>query len=261
LHAANVTTKSAIEVRDRDIILKGVKRRSPTIRKRRAGTRDAFPFSDAMIVVRRAGSRRHVCFAGLEAITVNTVPPGRAFDPNARGDCEILTYVLEGALAHEDRAGNGAVIHPGEFERLSPRCGARPCEMRNASDRSRAHVLQASLRTTTHTIVASSEQKRFCTGERRGLLRLIASPNAREGSLRLHRDARVYSALLEPGLHVVHPLEANRCAWVHVVSGEAALSEIHLRAGDGAGLRGEPAVSLTAKTRAEVLIFDLPEPV
>jgi hypothetical protein len=127
----------------------------------------------------------------------------------------------------------------------------------NASRTDWAHVFQIGLRPWEAGIDSSHEQKRFSAAQRRGGLCVVASPDARKGSLRIHQDALMYSALLDPGQHVVHELSQGRRAWLHLVHGEVILGDVVLTAGDGAGFTGERAVSLTAREDAEILLVDL----
>ena len=174
----------------------------------------------------------------------------------ARDQAEIVTYVREGTVACEDPLGHSGVIHAGEFQHRMAALGARHREA-NASRASWAHVFQIRLRRDAAALGPGREQKRFSTAERRGGLCIVASPDARRGSLRLRQDARMYSALLAPGQHVVHELPPGRAAWLHVVQGEVRLGDLVLTAGDGAGVATEHAVSLTACSDSEILLFDV----
>jgi redox-sensitive bicupin YhaK (pirin superfamily) len=151
------------------------------------------------------------------------------------------------------------VIHAGEFQRMSAVRGARHSET-NASRSDWAHVFQIRLRRSEARLEPGRDQKRFSAAERRGGLCIVASPDGRRGSLRLHQDTRMYSALLEPGQHVVHELASERAAWLHLVQGELALGDLVLTSGDGAGVTTERAVSLTARENSEILMFDVAEP-
>jgi redox-sensitive bicupin YhaK (pirin superfamily) len=129
----------------------------------------------------------------------------------------------------------------------------------NASPTDWAHVFQMLLRPSSTKLESGHEQKRFSVAERRGRLRVVASPDARLGSLRVHQDILLYSAILARGQHVVHQLSPSRSAWLHVVEGDLALGEVQLSTGDGAGITAEHVVSLTANTAAELLLLDLGE--
>jgi redox-sensitive bicupin YhaK (pirin superfamily) len=195
-------------------------------------------------------------FGTLEAFTEDRLPPGAGIQRRPDRDADIVTYVHEGRLAHEDSLGHSVVVHACEFQRVTARSGVRHSET-NASRTDWAHVFQLWLRPSTAGLAASHEQRRFSTAQRRGGLCVIASPDGRAGSLHLHQDAVMYSALLDPGQHVAHELEPGRSAWLHVVGGEATLNDVVLKAGDGVGITGERAVSLTAAHPTEVILLDL----
>ena len=231
-----------------------------------------------MISVRRANARHHNrrskrdiwrtfdprdgsdCLAGgfgaLEALDENRLPPRAEVGRHARAEVEIVTYVREGAVAYEDSLGHTGVIQAGEFQRMSAAHGARHSEA-NASRSEWAHVFQIQLRRSEAALEPGREQKRFSAAERRGGLCIVASPDARRGSLRLHHDAWMYAALLEPGQHIVHELASERAAWVHLVHGRVTLGDLVLTSGDGAGVTTERAVSLTAREDSELLMFDV----
>jgi quercetin 2,3-dioxygenase len=231
-----------------------------------------------MITLRRAGERRHdrlrkqdvwrtLCaedaadvlvgrFGALEALDERRLSPGAAIPRHPPVDAEIVTFVREGALAHEDSTGRSGVVHAGEFQRMTAARGTRHSES-NASRTNPAHVFQVRLRPSEPRLDPGDEQKRFSAAERRGGLCAVASPDARRGSLRIHADAVLYSAILAPGHHVVHELRRGRSAWLHLVEGEVTLDEVVLTAGDGVGLSDERAVSFTASTASEILLVDL----
>jgi redox-sensitive bicupin YhaK (pirin superfamily) len=194
-------------------------------------------------------------FGALELLDEGRLPPGSAIPQQPRGDAEILTYVREGAVAYEDAMGWSGVIHAGEFQRMIAVHGRRHGQA-NASRTSWAHVLQIRLRSSVE-LEFEREQKRFSAAQRRGGLCLVASPDAQRGSLRLHQDARIYSALLERGQHVVHELLPGRGAWLHLVHGQLQLADLVLTTGDGAAITAERAVSLTASAETEILLVDL----
>jgi redox-sensitive bicupin YhaK (pirin superfamily) len=195
-------------------------------------------------------------FGPLELLKEDRIPPGARVPLHPRYDAEILTYVVEGALAQDDSSGRSSVIHAGEFQRASAAQGDRHRE-RNGSRKDWAHVVQIWLRPWAAGPDSSAEKKRFCAAERRGVLCVVASPDGRNGSLCIHQDALIHSAMLFPGQHVVHELSPERSVWLQVVNGEAALGEIVLAQGDGAGICAERAVSLTARKETEVLLLDL----
>ena len=195
-------------------------------------------------------------FGTLESLNEDRLPPGAGVPRHPHRDTEILTYVREGALGYEDSTGRSGVIRAGEFQRMTAGNGLRHSET-NASRTDWAHVFQIGLRPWEAGIDSSHEQKRFSAAQRRGGLCVVASPDARKGSLRIHQDALMYSALLDPGQHVVHELSQGRRAWLHIVQGEVTLGDVVLTAGDGAGFTAERAVSLTAREEAEILLVDL----
>jgi redox-sensitive bicupin YhaK (pirin superfamily) len=195
-------------------------------------------------------------FGALEILDEDRLSPGAAL-PRRRGhEAEILTYVREGALAYDDARGRSGVIQAGEFQRTTAGRASRHSET-NASRTDWAHVYQISLRPAQAALEPGMEQKRFSAAERRGWLCVVASPDARRGSLRIRQDALLYSALLRPGKHVVHELGEGRSAWLHVVEGEITLGDVVLATGDGAGLTTERAVSVTAREETEILLLDL----
>ncbi len=197
-------------------------------------------------------------FGALEILNEDRLPPGGGVPRHPHRDAEIVTYVREGALAHEDSMGRSGVIHAGEFQRMTAGRGIRHSET-NASRTDWAHVFQIWLRPSEAGLEPSHEQKRFCAAERRGFLCVVASPDGRSGSLRIHQDALMYSAMLDPGQHVVHELSQGRSAWLHLVQGEVTLGDVVLTTGDGAAVTAERAVSLTAREETEILLLDLGE--
>jgi quercetin 2,3-dioxygenase len=195
-------------------------------------------------------------FGALQILDEVRLAPGADLSRRPDLDAEIVIYVCDGALAYDDSTGRAGVIQAGEFRRTTAGRGRRQQET-NASRSDGAHVFQIWLRPTQAPIDPGQEQKRFSTAERRGDLRVVASPDARRGSLRLNQDALLYSAMLEPGRHVVHELAKGRSAWLHIVQGEATLGDIVLTSGDGVGVTAERAVSLTARAETEILLLDL----
>ena len=195
-------------------------------------------------------------FGRLEAIDESRLPPRADVPRRVGGDAEVITYVREGAVAYDDSTGHAVVISAGEFQRMLTVHGVRHSEA-NASRIEWAHVFQIRLCDSAPELQPGREQRRFSTAERRGVLCLVASSNARSGSLRLGQDSCIYSALLEPGQHVVHELAPDHAAWLHVVAGDVTLEGLVLVTGDGAGVTAERSVSLTARERSEILLFDV----
>jgi len=195
-------------------------------------------------------------FGTLETLNETRLAPGAGVARHRHHDDEIITYAHQGALAYEDSMGCSGVIQAGEFQRMTTGHGIRHNET-NASRIDRAHVFQIGLRSWQVGLDPGYEQKRFSAAQRRDGLCIVASPDGRRGSLRVQQDALLYSAILDPGQHLVHELSPGRRAWLHLVQGEIVLGEAVLTAGDGAGFTAERAVSLTAREEAEILLLDL----
>jgi redox-sensitive bicupin YhaK (pirin superfamily) len=199
---------------------------------------------------------RHVHFRTLRVINEDRVAPGAGFPTHPHRDMEIVTYVLEGALQHRDSMGNGSVIRPGDVQRMSAGSGVTHSEF-NASESEPVHLLQIWMLPERKGIPPSYEQKTFGEAERRGKLRLVASPDGREGSVTIHQDNALYAALLGPGESVRHALAPDRHAWLHVARGRVTFNGTELAAGDGAALSQEKFVELRGVQDAEMLLFDL----
>ncbi len=197
-------------------------------------------------------------FGVLESLSEYRLPPNAHAPRHLYHNTEIVTFVREGALACEDSTGHSDIIQSGEFQRLTAKEATRRTE-KNASTTEWAHVFQIWLRPSRTHLVQGHEKKRFSMAERRGLLCTVASPDARGGSLRIHQDALTFSALLDPGQHLVHELPQGRSAWLHIVQGKAALEGLALTSGDGVGITAERSVSLTAQEETEILLLDLCE--
>lgn len=195
-------------------------------------------------------------FRGLRVINEDRVKPGRGFPTHGHRDMEILSYVLAGALEHEDSMGTGSVIRPGDVQRMSAGTGVMHSEF-NPSRTEPVHFLQIWILPGTRGLEPSYEQKHFPEAEKRGRLRLIASRDGRDGSVTIHHDASVYAAVLAPGERVTLALADGRHAWVQVARGAVTLNGEMLGAGDGAALSREPALTLVAAEPAEALVFDL----
>lgn len=195
-------------------------------------------------------------FCGLESLNEVSLGPGAQLANRSHPDAEVVTYVREGGLAVDDMERRRGIIQAGEYRRMNARRTVRTTE-RNASRSAWVHFFQIGLSPCRADLYPAYEQKRFSTGERRGGLRVIASPDARNGSLLLRQQAVILSALLAPGQHVVHALAADRSAWLHLVRGEASIGDIRMTTGDGAGVIGERCVSFTAHDTVEVLLIDL----
>lgn len=198
-------------------------------------------------------------FGTLETLNEIRLAPGAGAQRNPGHDAEVVTYVHEGVLAYEDSVGHLGVLQTGEFQRVTSGPDFRHSKM-NASRSEWAHFFQLRLRPSEAEPEPGHELRRFSAGDRHDRLCVVASLDARRGSLRVHGDALVYSSLLDPGHHVIHELAPGRSAWVHLVRGEVTLGGIVLTTGDGVGLTAELAVSLTALEKSEILLVDLGEP-
>lgn len=199
----------------------------------------------------------HMGFRALRVINEDRVIPGAGFPAHDHADMEILSYVLEGALRHEDSIGNGSVIRPGEVQRMSAGSGVRHSE-RNASDEAPVRFLQIWIVPDRRGIEPSYEQKALppvAEGETR--LDLIGSPDGRAGTVTIHQDVLLHRATLGPGGRLGIPLRPGRHAWVQAVRGVADLDGGELREGDGVAASKAAAIRLTSRTGAELLVFDL----
>ncbi len=202
---------------------------------------------------------RHTHFRGLRVINEDTVQPGGGFGAHPHRDMEIITYILEGALAHKDSMGTGSTIVPGDVQRMSAGTGVLHSEFNHSRDEL-VHLLQIWIFPDERGLKPSYEQKTFAAEEKLNRLRLVASPDASDGSVILHSDARVYGSLLEPGASVTHALAQGRGAWIQVVSGAIEVNGKWLAAGDGAGIENEKLLTVTGRSesgRSEFLLFDL----
>jgi hypothetical protein len=199
----------------------------------------------------------HMGFSVLRVINDDRVQGGQGFGLHPHRDMEILTYVVEGTLEHKDSMGNGSLIHAGEVQRMSAGTGILHSEY-NPSPTEPVHLLQIWILPSERGIAPSYEQRCFTEQERQGKLRLVASPDGSDGSVRLHQRARVFAGLLARDERAELRLSPGRNAWVQVARGLVLLNGTELGAGDGARLTNEVALELEGRERAEVLVFDLP---
>ena len=195
-------------------------------------------------------------FRSLRVINEDFVSPGKGFGTHGHSDMEIITYVLEGALEHKDSLGTGAVIKPGEVQRMTAGTGIQHSEF-NPSQTDPVHLLQIWLLPDTKGLSPSYEQRDFPLAERRGKLRLVAARDARDGAVKVHQDVDLYAAVLDKGSRVSHALGPNRHAWVQVARGSVSLNGLTLENGDAAAVSGETEVVIDAAEDAEFLLFDL----
>lgn len=200
---------------------------------------------------------QHMGFGPLRVINEDRIAPGTGFGTHGHRDMEIITYVLEGELAHKDSMGTGSVIRPGDVQRMSAGHGVRHSEF-NHSEQNGVHLLQIWIQPDVIGIEPSYEEKKFAQAEKDGRLRLIASSEGADGSVRLHQDARLYAGLFDGGQSARLPLASGRLAYVHAVRGRVSVNGHSLAAGDAAKLSGEEDVRLDGGDQAEVLVFDLP---
>ena len=212
-------------------------------------TRHTFSFGDYY-------DPEHMGYRALRVINDDRVAGGAGFPSHPHRDMEILTYVLDGALEHKDSMGNGSIIRPGEVQRMSAGTGVVHSEF-NHSEAEPLRFLQIWIIPQRRGLSPEYEQRAFGTEERRGRLRLVASPDGSEGSVTIHQDARIYAALLASGESVSHELPPNRYAWVHVARGKVRMGDLDLREGDGAAITEAQSINLAGIDAAEVLLFDL----
>jgi redox-sensitive bicupin YhaK (pirin superfamily) len=198
----------------------------------------------------------HMGFRALRVINDDRVEGGQGFGAHPHRDVEIISYVLEGGLDHKDSMGTGSVIRPGDVQRMSAGTGVTHSEY-NASKTELAHFLQIWLVPAERGIAPSYEQKTFAESDKRGRLRVVASPDARDGSVAIHTDAVLYAGLLDEGEKADLALATGRHAWVHVARGRVRVNGRELGAGDGAALSEERVVEVEGVDDAELLVFDL----
>jgi len=199
---------------------------------------------------------KHVHFRTLRVMNDDRVAGGGGFPMHPHRDMEIVTYVLEGALEHRDSMGNGSVIKPGDVQYMSAGSGVRHSEF-NASETETVHLYQIWMFPEKEGLKPAYDQKNFSDAEKRGKLRLVASPDGRNSSVKIRQDNELYATLLNDGETVRHDLKPERHAYVQVARGSVTLNGAKLEEGDGAAISNENAVELTGLSNAEVLLFDL----
>ncbi len=195
-------------------------------------------------------------FGHLRVINEDRVQPGQGFGTHGHRDMEILSFVLSGSLEHQDSMGTGSVIRPGDVQRMSAGTGVTHSES-NPSPRAPVHFLQVWIIPERGGLAPEYEQKTFPDGERRNRLCLAVSPDGRDGSLTIHQSARVYVSTLQPAHSLVHAPGAGRRAWLQVTRGTLGLNGTGMKEGDGAAIRGETRVEITAREEADLFLFDL----
>jgi quercetin 2,3-dioxygenase len=200
---------------------------------------------------------QHVDFGPLRVINEDRVQPGAGFGMHGHRDMEILSYVLAGALAHQDSMGNGSTIRPGDVQRMSAGRGVQHSEF-NASNSEPLHFLQIWITPDVRGIEPGYEERHFSEQERRGRLRLIASPDRAEGSVLIHQDARVYAGLFDGAETARLQIEPGRRLYVHLARGQANVAGTALAGGDALKLTDTRTVLVQDAREAELLVFDLP---
>jgi redox-sensitive bicupin YhaK (pirin superfamily) len=195
-------------------------------------------------------------FGPLELLNEIRIAPGTPILRKAHHDVDILTYIYQGALSYSDSTSQRGRLQAGEFHRVT--LGQSPAHSNmSVSPTGWVHVYELWLHPSTTDLPSEEAQRRFSMAERRGRLCVVASPDARQGSLRIREDALIYSAVLAPGQHMARELHSGRSAWLHVVRGAIAVSDLVLTAGDGAGVSEERSLSFVAQERSEILLVDL----
>ncbi|WBJ98710.1 pirin family protein [Methylocystis parvus] len=198
----------------------------------------------------------HMGFGPLRVINEDRVAPGGGFPTHPHRDMEIVSYVLEGALEHKDSLGTGSVIRPGDVQRMTAGTGVTHSEY-NASRTEPVHFLQIWILPEQEGLAPGYEQKRFEPQEKRGRLRLVASRDGRDGSVKIHRDVDLYATLLSRGESLTHELAPGRAAWVQLMRGEIVVNGEALEPGDGVAVSDPDELRLEGLIEAEALVFDM----
>lgn len=199
---------------------------------------------------------RFTGYRDLLVINEDRVEPGQGFGRHGHQDMEIISYVLDGELAHKDSTGSGSVLGPGDVQRMSAGKGVLHSEFNHSKEKP-VHFLQIWITPREEGIKPSYEERSFTTEQKRNRLKLIASPAGEDGSLTLHQDARLFATILEEGQEVSHELGRNRYGWIQVARGSITVNGVALEAGDGAAISDEAPLRLRARRESEVLLFDL----
>ena len=200
---------------------------------------------------------QHLGFSALRVINEDTVAAGAGFPTHGHRDMEIITYILEGALEHKDSLGTGSVIKPGDIQRMSAGSGIHHSEF-NPSKADPTKLLQIWILPKQRNLQPSYEQIRVPFEDRSGKLKLVGSPDGRDGSVTIQQDVELYASILKASDNVTHTLKSQRAAWIQVAEGDVEVNGVALTAGDGAAVTKETELKLKASTAAELLLFDLP---
>ncbi|QKH38699.1 pirin family protein [Achromobacter pestifer] len=195
-------------------------------------------------------------FGALRVINDDRIAAGRGFGTHGHRDMEIITYVLDGAIAHKDSMGSGSTIQPGNVQRMSAGRGVMHSEFNPLSDRE-THMLQIWIEPDVTGIAPEYEERSFSDEQKRGRLQALVSPDGADGSMKIHQDARLYGGLFDGAESAALDLAAGRRAWVHVARGSLTVNGVELSAGDALAITDEARVELSGGKAAEVLVFDL----
>jgi redox-sensitive bicupin YhaK (pirin superfamily) len=199
---------------------------------------------------------RYMGFRSLRVINEDFVAPGRGFPQHGHRDMEIITYILEGALKHEDSMGNGSVIRPGDVQRMTAGTGVRHSEV-NASADEPVHLLQIWIIPNADNLQPGYEQKEFSAEDRRNQLRLIASSDGRDGSVTVNQDVDLFASIIDVGKEVDYALDSKRYGWLQVARGSVEVNGERANQGDGVVIVAESSLTIHAVEPSEVLLFDL----
>jgi quercetin 2,3-dioxygenase len=198
----------------------------------------------------------HMGFGPLRVINEDKVQPGKGFGTHRHQDMEIISYVLDGALAHKDSTGTGSVIRPGDVQRMSAGTGIRHSEF-NASDQALVHFLQIWILPRQAGLPPSYEEKHFDADQKQGRWCLIGAPDGRDGAVTIHQDVNLYSTIIEAGQTLSRAVSATRKTWLQVVRGRLQMEGSVLSSGDGVAIQTDGEIELKASERSEVLLFDM----
>jgi redox-sensitive bicupin YhaK (pirin superfamily) len=200
---------------------------------------------------------KHMGFGPLRVINEDRVDPGQGFGTHGHRDMEIISYVLEGTLAHQDSMGNGSALRYGDVQRMSAGTGVQHSEFNHSKDQP-VHFLQIWIEPKFKGVPPSYEEKHFDAASKQGQLRLIASQDGREGSVVINQDAAIYASILNGSDQVEHTLAAGRIAYLHVIRGRVTANGVQLKGGDALKVTAETAILIKDAEASEVLLFDLP---
>lgn len=198
----------------------------------------------------------HMGFRSLRVINDDVISPSGGFATHGHRDMEIITYILSGALEHKDSLGTGAVIYPGEVQRMTAGTGIMHSEFNHSSSEP-VHLLQIWILPDTLNLTPSYEQTAFPVAERQGQLRLVASRDGRDGAVTVHQDLNLYAGLIGNTDRISYHVKPDRSVWLHVAQGEISINNLVLTAGDAIAYAGDNLLELSSQSNGEVLLFDL----